>query len=166
MQNLQKKVYRVCPSCAAPVFVSDSECSTCGHSLTKKTAYLETQQILKGKIFYNGQWISIEEKLKHERFLEKQLLEGKVELNGQWISINTKNKIQKDSVAQNKNIVDFPIKPITPTNNHQITNDALEENNIVESKSLSKIIVIVFSILSFITMAVAGAGIFFDWFSY
>lgn len=167
----KKRVYRVCPACSSPIPLHDDECKSCGHSLLQQPADTEAEQILNGKVFYNGQWVKIEEKLKHEDFIEKQLLAGKVEFNGKWVTVEEKAEKLKNTLPdESQKIVHFPIKPMPGESQTktllQKENLSEEENDSspqwVKSKAHRKVAVIILSILSLLTMIFAGLGIIFS----
>lgn len=166
MPTPQKVVYRVCPVCSSPIPLNNDHCRNCGHSLLQSPVDKEADQILRGKVFYNGQWVLMDEKAKHEKFIEEQLAAGKVEINGQWVKIEEKVKIHRETTSINTSkVVDFPVKPLdtAPAENEKNGNptDTTLSSPVMEGKHQSHrfIIIIFLSIVSFLTMAVAAVGI-------
>lgn len=173
MLKPEKTAYRVCPACSLPIPLREDQCHHCGHSVSRHIADLEANHILLGKVFYNGQWVSIEDKVKAEKFIETQLAAGKVEYNGEWISIEEKVKREKNTPPrESENLVEFPVKPlILPDQSAEanaIPGNAVVKNpeeaslRWVKMKKRRRFVVIVLSLFTFLTMAIAAFGIFFS----
>jgi hypothetical protein len=166
MLSPQKTIYRVCPSCSSPIAQNNDHCGNCGHSLLQNPVDKEAEHILRGKVFYNGQWVLMSEKAQHEKYIQEQLASGKVELNGQWVKIEEKVKAHRETTIMNTSkVVDFPLKPLDiPDTENSEEVDPLSETSLSvpmagKPKSDRPILVIILSIISFLTMTIAAIGI-------
>ena len=168
MLKPRKIAYRVCPACSQPIPLTEDHCGHCGHAFGSRVAEIEADHILRGKVFYNGRWVTIDEKKKAEQFVQEQLTHGMVEHNGQWITIDEKVRlIQSDSTSASEKLVEFPVKPIQRAENTQTVKDREEILDEIDSsiihgsvqKKKSHIVIIVLSLLTFLTMVGAIFGI-------
>lgn len=170
MLKPNKIVYRACPSCSAPILINSNECRICGHSLLQNPVDVEAEQILRGNVFYNGQWVSIREKMIAEKTISDKLELGKVEHDGKWVPIEEKMKMDKIHSQNNTGkIVDFPLNPdstyieeVAPVVEIPIENKEKISSDWKKLKNRKKIFIIVLTFISLCTMAVSIFGMFFS----
>lgn len=172
MQKPHKRVYRMCPNCSSPVLLEDEICQDCGHSFLPGAVEAEARHILGGKVFHSGRWIGIDEKLREERMLEQQLASGLVHHEGRWVSIQEKARRELDDKrSDGPKVVSFPVKPGSlpqSTESEIPVEDSIlaeEEESLPNYDRLRKrrrVILVLLSALTFLTMAVAAMGILFS----
>lgn len=156
MLKPRNKLVRYCAACSSAIPVHEEACPHCSRvlALALGPGERETEQILSGRILYNGEWVSISEKIQRERQVAQQLAAGLVEHNGQWIKIEEKSKLQKDLARDPEDrIVDFPITAKREMREREATPSVRRQRN------QRRIVVVALSVCSFLTMAFALIGI-------